>query len=96
MTLRDDLQVFVVNIHCALKKERANEDDSIIVVSSFYVFGGAADGNRTHLSSLGSSHSTDELQPHRILYYYSIFHRWFVYRYNLLQNIGFEYELLYR
>ena len=24
----------------------------------------ADDGNRTHLSSLGSSHSTDELHPH--------------------------------
>ena len=27
-------------------------------------FFGAADGSRTHLSSLGSLHSTDELQPH--------------------------------
>ena len=26
---------------------------------------GAADGSRTHLSSLGSLHSTDELQPHK-------------------------------
>ncbi len=28
---------------------------------------GAADGSRTHLSSLGSLHSTDELQPHILL-----------------------------
>ena len=28
-------------------------------------FLGAADGSRTHLSSLGSSHSTDELQPRK-------------------------------
>ena len=29
------------------------------------LFCGAADGSRTHLSSLGSLHSTDELQPHK-------------------------------
>ncbi len=27
-------------------------------------FLGAGDGNRTHLSTLGRSHSTDELRPH--------------------------------
>ena len=29
-----------------------------------YAYIGAGDGNRTHLSSLGSSHSTDELHLH--------------------------------
>ncbi len=34
-------------------------------------FFGAGDGNRTHLSSLGSLHSTDELRPLMLLAQYS-------------------------
>lgn len=36
---------------------------------------GAGEGNRTLLSSLGSSHSTDELRPHdvHIVSYYNIY-----------------------
>lgn len=42
-------------------------------MTALHIFSGAGDGNRTHLSSLGSSHSTDELRPqsvHKTQLYY--------------------------
>lgn len=43
--------------------------------TSWLILYGAGEGNRTLLSSLGSSHSTDELRPHdvHIVSYYNIY-----------------------
>ena len=35
-------------------------------ITSWFFMHGAGEGNRTLLSSLGSSHSTDELRPHDV------------------------------
>ena len=44
-------------------------------ITSWLFIHGAGEGNRTLLSSLGSSHSTDELRPHdeHIVSYYNMF-----------------------
>ena len=41
------------------------------MVSIYCYFYGAGNGSRTHLSTLGRSHSTDEIYPRILLYYYN-------------------------
>ena len=48
---------------------------AMMCFTSWLILYGAGEGNRTLLSSLGSSHSTDELRPHdvHIVSYYTLY-----------------------